>query len=58
MPKELRLHKYPEDRKKIIGFANLANRENSNKQPSKELERETEMAFKVTNNDFTMRRAL
>ena len=36
----------------------MANRENSNKQPSKELERETEMAFKVTNDDFTMRRAL
>jgi len=58
MPKELRLHKDPEDRKKIIGFAKLANQENSDKQPSKELERETEMAFKVTNDDFTMRRAL
>ncbi|HEY7570022.1 MAG TPA: hypothetical protein VH796_01515 [Nitrososphaeraceae archaeon] len=56
MPKELRLHNYPEDRK-LDGFANVANQENSNKPFSKELVRAMDAAVKVTYDGFERRRA-
>src|SRR5215831_7030972 len=58
MPKELRLHKYPKDRKKILGFANMANEEKSTKTVSKELDWEIDAAVKRTEDYFIKIRAL
>lgn len=57
MPSELRLHRYPEDRK-MTEFANLANQENSNKQASEEFKTVMELAVKEANDDLIKRRAL
>ena len=58
MPKELRLHKYPEDRKKINEFVKLANPENSNKQASEKLKMKMDVAAKEIDDDFVRRHAL
>ena len=58
MPKEVRLRRYPKNRKKINEFAKLANRENSNKQASEELVRVMDTAVKKTHDEFIRYRAL
>lgn len=57
MPKELRLHKYPEGRG-LTGFANMANQEDSNKQPSKEFVSAMDAAVKKSVDYFKAYRAL